>query len=131
MSFLSQLTIADDTMNVLRCSFNFEQGADAAGKPSQRPSGGKLIILIESTSKTDFLEWMISPNMTKNGEVVFYKRDNMSSLKTITFKNAYCLSYQEDFDAEGNQPLKTRIVVSAKEITVKDTTFFNNWFDRE
>lgn len=130
MSFLSQLTIDDDTMNVLSCSFSFEQGADTTGKPSQRPRGGQITILIESTNKTDFLEWVISPNMTKDGEVIFYKRDNMSSLKTIKFKKAYCLQYQEDFDAVSNEPLKTRILISAKEITVKDTTYKNNWPDK-
>ena len=127
MSFLSQLTIDEDTMNVLRCSFSFEQGADVNGRPSQRPRGGKINILLESTNKTDFLEWMISSDMTKDGEVVFYKRDNMSSLKTVTFKEAYCLSYHEDFDAVSSEPLKTQIVISAREITVKDTTFTNNW----
>lgn len=130
MSFLSQLTIDDDTMNVLRCSFAFEQGVDNTGRPSQKPRGGQIMILIESTNKTDFLEWMISPSMTKDGEVIFYKRDNMSSLKTVSFKEAYCTSYHEDFDAVSNEPLQTRIVVSAKELTVKDTTFVNNWPDR-
>lgn len=130
MSFLSQLTIDDDTMNVLKCSFSFEQGADYNGRPSQKPRGGQVSILLESTNKTDFLDWMISPNMTKDGEIIFYKRDNMSSLKTIVFKEAYCLSYNEDFDAVSDDPLRTQVVISAKEIKVKDTTFVNNWPDK-
>ncbi|PID68913.1 MAG: hypothetical protein CR968_00420 [Flavobacteriia bacterium] len=130
MSFLSQMIIEDDTMNVLSCSFSFQQGADSTGKPSQRPKGGQITVVIESTNKTDFLEWMISPNMTKDGEIIFYKRDNMASLKTIKFKEAYCLNYDEDFDAVNDNPLKTRIVISAKEVTVKDTTFVNNWADK-
>lgn len=127
MSFLSKLTIDDESMNVLKCSFSFEQGADNTGRPSQRPKGGQISILIESTNKTDFLEWMISPNMVKSGEIIFYKRDNLSSLKTIVFKDAYCLKYVEDFDSVSDEPLKTSLVISAKEITVKDTTFKNNW----
>ncbi|MEL0644966.1 type VI secretion system tube protein TssD [Olleya sp. Ti.3.14] len=130
MSFLSKLTIDDQTMNVLKCSFAFEQGADFTGRPSQRPRGGQITILIESTNKTDFLEWMISSNMTKSGEIIFYKRDNLSSLKTIKFKDAYCLNYVEDFDAVSDEPLKTHIVISAKEISIKDTTFKNNWPDK-
>ncbi|WP_452223839.1 type VI secretion system tube protein TssD, partial [Lacinutrix chionoecetis] len=97
--------------------------ADNSGRPSQKPRGGQITILIESTNKTDFLEWMISSNMTKNGSVIFYKRDNMSSLKTVKFKDAYCLDYVEDFDAVSSQPLKTRIVISAQEISVKGTKF--------
>jgi len=130
MSFLSKLTIDDETMNVLKCSFSFEQGSDITGRPSQRPRGGQISVLIESTNKTDFLDWMISPNMVKDGEIIFYKRDNLSSLKTIIFKEAYCLNYEEDFDAVSDQPLKTKIVISAKELKVKDTTFKNNWPDK-
>ncbi len=98
MSFLSQMIIEDDTMNVLSCSFSFQQGSDSTGKPSQRPKGGQITVVIESTNKTDF-----------------------------KFKEAYCLNYDEDFDAVNDNPLKTRIVISAKEVTVKDTTFINNW----
>ena len=127
MSFLSKLTIDDESMNVLKCSFSFEQGADNTGRPSQKPRGGQISILIESTNKTDFLEWMISSNMTKSGEIIFYKRDNLSSLKTVKFSEAYCLSYNEDFDSVSDEPLKTHVVISAKEISIKDTTFKNNW----
>ncbi len=127
MSFLAKVTIDDITMNVLRCNFAFEQGSDVTGRPSQRPRGGQIRLLIESTNKTDFLEWTISPNMTKDGEIIFYKRDNMSSLKTVNFKSAYCLRYEEDFDAVNDQPLQTLLLISAKEITVKDTTYTNNW----
>ena len=127
MSFLAKLNIDDNEMNVLECSFGFHQGADNSGRPSQKPRGGQITILIESTNKTDFLEWMISSNMTKNGNIVFYKRDNMSSLKTVDFSEAYCLDYVEDFDAVSAEPLKTRVVISAKEISIKGTTYKNNW----
>ena len=127
MSFLAKINIDDDVMNVLECSFSFEQGADHTGRPSQRPRGGQIEVLLESTNKTDFLEWMISPNMTKKGEITFFKRDNLSSLKNVEFSNAYCLRYKEDFSANDNEPLKTRIVISAQKIKVKDTTFENDW----
>ncbi|OAB78743.1 type VI secretion system tube protein TssD [Cochleicola gelatinilyticus] len=127
MSFLAKLNIDDDEMNVLECSFGFEQGSDYTGRPSQKPRGGQISVLIESTNKTDFLEWMISPNMTKKGKITFFKRDHMSSLKTVEFSDAYCLKYNEDFNSIDSQPLKTRILLSAKEVSVKDTVFRNDW----
>lgn len=127
MSFLAKLNIDDDEMNVLDCNFSFEQGADYTGRPSQKPKGGQITILLESTGKTDFLEWAISSSMSKDGKIIFYKRDNLSSLKTLDFKEAYCLKYTEDFNAVDSLPLKTRIVISAKEISMKGTTFTNNW----
>ncbi len=130
MSFLSKIIIDDDSLNVLQCSFSFDQGADRTGRPSQKPIGGQIQLIVESTNKTDFLEWMISPDMTKDGEITFYKRDNMSSLKTLKFKDAFCLNYREDFDAVSDKPLTTRFIISAKELIIKDTTYTNNWPDK-
>jgi hypothetical protein len=127
MSFLSKLVIGSDEMNVLDCTFEFSQGADYNGRPAEKTRGGQIKLLIESTSKTDFLDWAISPDMVKNGVITFYKRENMASLKKVEFKNAYCLHYKEHFNAIDEHAMQTQIVISAKEITIKDTTFTNNW----
>ena len=55
---------------------------------------------------------------------------NKGLVKTVKFKEAYCLSYKEDFDAVSDEPLQTSIVISAKEISIKDTTYLNNWPNR-
>ncbi len=130
MSFLAKLIIDDDTMNILDCSFSFEQGADHSGKPSQRPRGGQIDVLIESTKKTDFLEWMLSTDSVKSGEIVFYKRDNLSGLKKIEFKNAFCLKYEESFHATDKDPFRTRLVISTKELSVNSTNYQNLWFSK-
>lgn len=130
MSFLSKLTIENDEMNVLDCKFEFNQGADYTGRPSEKPRGGQIEILVESTAKTDFLEWMISEDMTKTGSITFFKRENMSNLKKVEFKDAYCLHYKEHFNAVNNEPLQTSLIISAKEITVRGTQFKNNWPSR-
>ncbi|KAB1067634.1 hypothetical protein F6U93_10130 [Tamlana haliotis] len=127
MSFLSKLNIESDEMNVLDCSFEFSQGADYNGRPAENPRGGQIRLLVESTSKTDFMDWAISPEMVKNGVITFYKRENMASLKKVEFKNAYCLHYHEHFNAHDTEPMQTQLVISANEITIKGTTFSNNW----
>jgi hypothetical protein len=127
MSFLAKLIIDENSMNVLDCSFGFEQGADHTGRPSQHPRGGKINVLIETNKKTDFFEWITSPNSKKNGEILFYKRDNLSGLKNIKFTDAFCLNYQESFNANDGDPLKTRLLISAKEISVNNTEYKNLW----
>ncbi|MCF6349779.1 MAG: hypothetical protein L3J23_01950 [Flavobacteriaceae bacterium] len=127
MSFLAKINIDDDEMNVLDCTFTFEQGTDYNGRPSQKPKGGQISILLESTGKTNFLEWMISPNMSKKGKITFFKRDNLASLKTVEFTEAYCIKYSENFNSIDSQPLKTRIIISAKKIKIKNTNFINSW----
>jgi len=127
MSFLSKLKIEDDEMNVLDCTFEFSQEADYNGRPAENPRGGQIKLLIESTSKTEFLDWVISRDMIKDGTITFYKRDNMSSLKTLEFKDAYCLFYKEHFNVLNAEPMQTHLVISAKEIKIKNVTFKNNW----
>lgn len=127
MSFLSKLKIEDDEMNVLDCTFEFSQEADYNGRPSENPRGGKIEIVIESTSNTEFLDWVISPDMVKEGSITFFKRDNMSSLKTLEFKDAYCLFYKEHFNMSSADPMQTFLVISAKEISIKSVNFKNNW----
>ncbi len=127
MSFLAKLDLEGEELNILDCSFEFSQDTDYTGRPCAKPQGGQVTLLIESTSKTDFLDWCISPSITKNCVITFYRRDNMSSLKNVDIKEAYCIKYKEHFNAENAQPLQVHLVLSAKEIKVKGTTYINNW----
>ncbi|WP_026449538.1 type VI secretion system tube protein TssD [Aequorivita capsosiphonis] len=127
MSFLSTLILDGEELNLLDCSFTFTQGIDYTGRPSEKPRGGQMRLLIEGTAKTDFLEWMIQPNLTKKGTITFYRRDTMSGLKKIEFNGAHCIEYTESFNAVDNKPLKIFLLISAEEIKVKGTSFKNNW----
>lgn len=127
MSFLAKLDLDGEEINVLDCSFTFRQDTDYTGRPCAKPQGGQISLLIESTSKTDFLEWMISPSIVKKGVITFFRRDNMSSLKNVEFSEAYCIEYTEHFNADSDKPLQIHLVLSAKEISIKGTTFINNW----
>ncbi|MBQ4821279.1 type VI secretion system tube protein TssD [Aquimarina sp. MMG016] len=127
MSFLATLELDGETSNILDCSFSFRQDTDYTGRPCATPTGGQITLLIESTAKTDYLEWMISPTITKKGKITFFRRDNISSLKNVEFTDAYCIEYTEHFNAESAQPLQIHLVLSAKEIKIKGTTFKNNW----
>ncbi len=127
MSFLAKLTIEDVEMNVLECSFEFIQSIDSNGRPNGRPRGGLISLLIESTNSTDFLSWMISTGDYKDGEIVFYKRDIMSSNKTLHFHDAFCVGYLEQFNAENSVPMRTKLTLSARVMGVNSTEYVNTW----
>ncbi len=127
MSFLAKLTIDGNEYNVLHCTYNFEQPMDATGKPSGKPLGGQIMITIESQGKFDLFHWMASPDQTKDGSLVFYKRDAMSQLQKVDFTKAFCVSLEEEFDAVDDIPMQKRIVISAQTIQIGDMTFENTW----
>lgn len=127
MSFLAKLTIEEEEMNVLECSFEFTQKVDYNGRPTELPRAGLINILLESTNNTNLLAWMVLPHTYKDGEIVFFKRDIMSSNKTLKFFDAFCVSYQENFNAEDALPMKTKICISARALEINDVSYENSW----
>lgn len=127
MSFIAKLNIEGEEMNVLHCGFRFSQGTDATGKPVAIPRGGTIQLTIESSAGTDLFDWMVSPTQTKSGSITFFRRDNMSKLKTLEFSNAHCVDYYETFDHVGDNPMQVQLLISAHEVKLNDSEFKNNW----
>jgi len=127
MSFLSKFVIDGQEMNVLDYEIIFDQDSDISDKPSSDPRGGKIRLVVELTRSTMLYEWMISSSQTKNGRIIFYKRDALSKLREVEFKHGYCLNYRERFSADSDKPLRVQIVISAKEIVINSIPFTKNW----
>ena len=127
MSFLAKLIVDGQEYNVLHCTYNFEQPMDHTGKPSGKPRGGQIMITLESQGKFDLFHWMAAPDQTKDGSIIFFKRDAMSRLQEVSFSKAYCVKLTENFDANSSTPMQKRIVISAKTITIGDMNFDNHW----
>ena len=61
------------------------------------PYGGEISIRVESTGTPELLNWMLDHNQTKDGKIVFYRRDAMSKLQEVLFKKAFCIKIQGTF----------------------------------
>jgi hypothetical protein len=127
MSFIAKLRLDGEEINVLHCGFRFVQMTDNTGKPTARPQGGNISLLVESTGSTDLFDWMINPTQLKNGDITFYRRDTMSKLKVLSFTDAACVEYYETFDHTGDTPMQIQLTVSAHELKLNDSEFTNNW----
>lgn len=127
MSFLAKLIIEDEETNILECSYDFNQSVGHDGRTVEKPRAGLIHLLLESTSGTNLVSWMVEDNMYKDGEIIFYNRDSMSSNKTLTFQDGICVSYHEAFSAHDTLPMKTRIAISARAIKINDVPFENTW----
>lgn len=127
MSFLAKLEIEEETYNVLDCSYSFEQTVDRNNKPSGKPRGGQVYMIIESSGSTSFLQWMVAHKQTKNGVITFFKRDAMSRMLALKFNKAYCVNYTEHFNAKTNMPMQIHLTISAKKLDIEGVTFENTW----
>ncbi len=130
MSFLAKLNLDGLEYNVLRCTYAFEQPLDRTGKPSGKPCGGQISVTVETGGRYDLHHWMKEPEQTKDGSIVFYKRDAMSRLQEVIFKKAFCVKLVENFDANGNSPMQKHLVISARSLKIGDMDFENPWGEK-
>ncbi|WP_311388697.1 type VI secretion system tube protein TssD [Apibacter muscae] len=113
--------------HILECEYEFEKRTDAHLKPTGETEGGKILITLESTGKTNFIEWAIAPNKEKSGEIIFYRRDAMSRLLTLKFERAYCIHFKEKFTSNGGEPMVTTLTLVARKLKFSNLSFVNNW----
>ncbi len=127
MSFLSKLEIENKTYNVLECNYEFRQSIDTTGKPQGIPQGGTIYLKIESNGETNFLQWMFSHNETKDGKIVFYRRDALSKLQELSFSKAYCVYFKETFESTNQDPLQIELELVCKDFDLNGVQFLKKW----
>ncbi len=127
MSFLSKLEIENNTYNILECEYEFRQSIDSTGKPQGIPQGGNIHLKIESNGKTNFLEWMLSHSETKDGKIIFYRRDALSKLQELGFSKAYCVFFRETFESTNQDPLQIELELVCKEFDLNGVQYHKKW----
>ena len=127
MSFLAKLTIDHEEMVVLQYRMSMVQDTDHSDRPTADPRGGRIRVLVELTKSTTLFDWMRNPSHVKDGAFVFYRRDGMSEMRGLKFRKAYCVAYEEAFDADDTLPMRAEITIVAKEIEINGSRFDKNW----
>lgn len=118
MSFLAKLKIDNETYNVLSADYEINQRIDEKRMPVGQPITGLINVMVESSTKTDLLSWAIKKSVSKNGEIVFLKKDNNANMKSIKFFDGFCVHYKEFFEAEGSIPMRISISIAARKLEV-------------
>lgn len=119
MSFSAQLEFGSDKYVILDLDYEFVQPMDQHNRPNGRPKGGIINLSVESSKKNDLLEWMLAPDMQKEGTITIFKRDAAgAALKTIKFSDAFCTRYRERYSSAGNSPMTLSMTISAGQINV-------------
>ncbi|MCH5721031.1 type VI secretion system tube protein TssD [Niabella sp. CJ426] len=127
MSFKAQIDVAGAKNNILDLSYALKQETDATGRPSSITRGGQITLTVESTGDTKFFEWMCNNFERKDGKITFTKRDSDATMKELSFKEGYLVSYRENFNATGENPITETFTISAKEISMGNASHLNQW----
>lgn len=100
MSFLAKLELDNEIFNVLEFEIHFTQQTDSNGKPASKTKGGQIKLVVESTQTDLFSDWMVSKTSVKDGTIIFYRRDAMSTMKNVVFKKPIVFLSEKSFKAK-------------------------------
>lgn len=116
---------------VISVSYKFNQEIDVEGQPTGTTRGGVITVKVKSTDagNTDLLDWVCDSYLAKDGTITWPRRDG-STMKTLAFKDAYCVGYEETFDASNSQLQNEVITITCRQLTVTgkgSVQYDNHW----
>jgi hypothetical protein len=127
MALIAKLDISGKSYNILECEYEFYQDIDKTGRPSDRPRGGIINLVLVSTGNSDliFHEWMKEKYTTKEGVITLtINVDKKDVPKTIQFEDAYCIRLFEQFSFVDKSQMLLKISILAGKIIFGDSCEF-------
>ena len=94
MPFQATLTVEGKSFRVLECSHTLSQKYER-GKPTSGVRGGVIILILDGTDEDLLGDWATGATVRKDGEIVFDRIDQQSSLQKLEFEEAYATMYLE------------------------------------
>jgi hypothetical protein len=127
MTFQGKFGVDDKEYQILSLDISFHQQIDSTGKPCANPSGGIIQVTIDSTGDENILlQWMVSPDSTKDVTIYFANYD-MGKPRKIIASKACCVGYHEHFESTGTSPAIISLTISAQTISCGDVKLEKKW----
>ncbi len=105
----------------------FYQDLDVTGKPSSRPKGGLIDLVISSHDCLPITAWMLSPFGLRDGKIEFITPP-FGKKRTVEFEEAICVKYREVYNrTEMGRHLDVHFTISANRIKIGEAGFENGW----
>ncbi len=112
---------------VMMVTYEFDQATDVEGQMAGIPRGGKIQVRVKALNDgtPDLLAWMTERNLGKNGSIEFLETKTGKAMKTIEFKTAYCVNFEEKWEDKVGH--FEEITITCKEIAIGSVKFENEW----
>lgn len=128
MSFSADFILLGISYPIRRLQWSITQNRDQLGRPNAVAYGGQLQVEIDSTRDEVLVNWMFSPRKKLDGQIRLRHADSRATLKTIEFKNAFCVLLKGSFDANSNELSMTKsLLISAEHLLVGEVEVVNHW----
>ena len=112
---------------VLMVTYEFDQATDVEGQMAGIPRGGKIIVRLKALNDgtPDLMAWMVERNLPKDGKIEFLETKTGKAMKTIEFKNGYCVIFEERW--EDKMGHFEEITITCKEFAIGSVKWQNQW----
>lgn len=120
MAFEGTLNVDGNAYNINWMLLRIARDEDKRGIPASRPVWS-LLVSLDATDDTGLKNWMIDPNMQKDGKVILSRIDESATFKEIEFKKAWCVGYHDEFYAD-IEYLNVILTITGGEVTVNKAT---------
>jgi len=108
---------------------DFRQDVSDKNKPDGDTYGGLMTLTISEEPKAELFAWMMNTLEKQNGEIRFLANEEKitgGALIQMSFKDAYCISFQQVMSPQGAGVLTT-FVISPRYLQVDKEIFENKW----
>jgi len=108
---------------------DFMQDVNDKNKPDGDTYGGLLTLTISEEPKEELFAWMMNTLEKQGGEIRLLANEEKiteGALMQISFKDAYCISFQQVMSPGGSGVLTT-FVISPRHLQIDKEIFENKW----
>jgi hypothetical protein len=112
-------------IHLLSCEYRFSQETDQKGLPTSKVHGGLIDLSFASIDDNEVFQWMISEDADKDGKISFSGDNTSKPFKTLEFKDARLIMYEEKFYDQSE--MITYLTISAREINISGVKHSNAW----
>lgn len=128
MAFKATIHVDGTPYTIVDYSLSGGQKTGVSKKPAGRPMVEHIALSVEATSNVQLWHWFVSPESQYSGKIVFYQDTLLSSpMRTVKFKNAFCVDYDESYKNAGNVPMLIDFVIMAEEIDINGIPYKKHW----
>jgi len=114
-------------LRVIDFSYNLRRDVDATGTATGAVVGGIIQITVESTSKTDILQWLTTGKLVDGVIKIEDAQNPGADMKKIKFTKAFVIDYSESFHWQGSENIMQSFTISAKELDIEGAIHKNQW----
>ena len=119
-------SVDGDEYAVEQFKIGFHQPVDnLKNQPEGEVRGGRIMITLSQTVKSNIYGWAVKPWVKKNGAVLF-KTGTSGVIFEVAFTNAYCVNLKRVIESLG-QGLSTTLILSPESVSVNRIEFDNRW----